>query len=216
LDLTVHSSNDPHQLAPSGANIVELFFEESMSFRQFVELLESERVDRPEQTQFALEFALTGRGGDTLGKFRSWRRDRNVGFDIEIASHRLDRRFETKANLGTVEFDPSGPFPGRFEFALGPRAFGAGRVESPGQSPSLIALATTLFHQVLMATFDGTPPVLEAFGDLMELEQGGFDSFASLRGFGSGSHIGGQAVLGFGTAPFEQLTPFDQTGGADL
>ena len=93
-----------------------------MAALQLVELLERERVDRPEQTELPVEFAQpTGRAG-ALRELRHLRRLGDRRLDVEFAAQRLDRRLEPQLRLGLTEFGLAGAFAARIE---GPLLLGA-------------------------------------------------------------------------------------------
>ena len=89
-----------------------------MAALQFVELLERERVDRPEQAKLPVEFAHpSGRAG-ALREFRHLGRLGDRRLDVELAAQRLDRGLEPQLRLRLAEFGLPGAFARRVEGPL--------------------------------------------------------------------------------------------------
>ena len=130
LDLLVDRLDDPAQLAPRRADVLELLLEERVTLLQLGELLERQRVDRTEQAQLTVELTHPRLGTHAVRKRRRIGRLGDLGFDVEVVAEHLDRRLQPEARLGLVDVRPSRPLADLIELALGIRSPAALRVES--------------------------------------------------------------------------------------
>ena len=133
LDLLVDGLDHAGQVAAGGAHVLELLLEERVALLELVELLERERVDRAEQAQLAIELADAAGGGRALRELGLLGGLGDGGFDVEVATQRLDRVLEPQLGLGLLDLGAMRAVPRLVErpLRLVPRL--AGGVE-PGRS----------------------------------------------------------------------------------
>ena len=171
LDLLVDGADHPGQVATRAAHVLELCLEERVAALQFVELLERQRVDRPEQPQFPVEFADPAGGARAFGKLRHRSGLGDGGFDVEFAAQRLDRRLEPQLGLGLAELGLPGAFAGRFQGPLLLGALATEPIEVGAQRPHLVGLPTALLGEHSVLRLDRRPVMiddLDQFGDHVE------------------------------------------------
>jgi len=118
LDLGVDRCDHSHQFAACAANVFQLLLEELVALLQFIELLESERIDRPHQSEFTLQIPDSSRVSHTFGNRRHLGGFCSFGFDIEFAPKHVDRTLEAKLHFCFFDLCPPRPLPQFLELAL--------------------------------------------------------------------------------------------------
>ena len=217
LDLGVDRLDHPRQLASCAAHVLELLFEERVPLLELVELLERQRVDRPQEAQLAFEFADTPGRRRALGQHGHRCRLGDRRFDVEVASQGLDRGLEPQLRLGLLELGPPGPLADSSSAAPSRAARPAELVELGGQPAHLVALAAALLDEVGVQHLDD----LTVAGD--EPRRAGRSRRCRARSStrcpsaaGPRLDVGRQPSLGLGETLLEQLLTLVQAGVADL
>ncbi len=183
---------------------------------EFVELLERQRVDRPEQPQLTFELAHPARRSGAIGKLRHRRRFGDRRFDVEFTSQRLDRGFEAQLGLGLAELGLPSPFARRVERMLLLTALTTEAIEFRGQPAHLVALATALLDQVGVQHLDDVAVSSDTLDEAVDRADVAFDRHSATLGCDPRLGVGGQAAFGFVEAALEQLLAFVQAGVVDL
>ena len=108
-DLAVDRADHLVQLTTGIFYVLELAFQELVALLQRGQLFASERVDRSEQSQLAVEFPASLSGIGTRGQLGTARGERFGGQGVEIAGERIDRGLVADARLGGLDLEALAP-----------------------------------------------------------------------------------------------------------
>jgi hypothetical protein len=216
LDLCVDGGDDPRKISTGRADVFELLLEERVPGLQFVELLQRQRVDRPEQPEFTFEFTHTPGGGGTVGQHRHRCGLGDLGFDVEVAPDRLDGRLQPQLRLGLTQLGLTRPFTRGVEGVLLLGACPPVLVEFGREAAHLVALTATLLDEIGVEHLDHVAVCIDTLDQSVDRADVAFDHGAATLGLDACLGVRGKASLGLVEAAFEELLAFVQTGVVHL
>ena len=182
LDLMVDGLDDPRELTTGRAHVLELLVEEGVTLLQLGELLEGQRVDRPEQAQFPIQLAYPALRCDAVGKW--WRLGSlgDVGLDVAVVAQHLHGRLDAQTGLGLLDLGAPGLLANLVELSFGEMPAATCLLEAGGQRPDLLAVEPAPDGERAVQLADHRSSVVDEGGEPVQRRENPLDRGASLFG----------------------------------
>ena len=187
-----------------------------MALVEFVELLESKRIDRAKQAEFSLELTHPSRGGRALRELGQRRSFGCLGLDIEIATKGLNGGLEPQPGLGLIEIGAMRPLSGGFERLLGLHPRPPNLVELGGHFAHLVALAAAALAQLGVDLLDLSETRRHPSRETFHRHNRPLEIEATLLGATPSLKVGIETSLGLSDTSSEELLSLAVPGGANL